>query len=217
MKLSIIENQQFGDIRTQVIKGEPWFSAKDVCEILSISNSRDAVSRLDDDERRGSVVPTPSGTQLSNFVNESGLYNLIFQSRKEEAKAFRKWVTSEVLPAIRKYGKYVIPGSAEESKEQRKLDRKIEREMLNEISRHISSTDEVFIERKMGASKGKVYSVLRGYTEDITVLVECIDRASKNSRAAKILKNNENRKRIIEMLRGGNVDVLTIVGNQEFS
>lgn len=93
-------------IRVQVINQEPWFVAKDVCDALTIGNSRDAITRLDDDEKGVSVVPTPSGEQPMNIVNESGMYNLIFQSRKPEAKAFRKWVTSEVLPAIRKTGRY---------------------------------------------------------------------------------------------------------------
>ena len=95
-------------IRVQVINQEPWFVAKDVCDALTIGNSRDAIARLDDDEKGVSVVPTPSGEQSMNLVNESGLYNLIFQSRKPEAKAFRKWVTSEVLPAIRRTGRYEL-------------------------------------------------------------------------------------------------------------
>ncbi|GHV46649.1 hypothetical protein FACS1894180_9370 [Bacteroidia bacterium] len=95
-------------IRVEVINNEPHFVAKDVCDCLSISNSRDAVDRLDEDEKGVSLVATPSRKQKMQVVNESGLYNLIFQSRKPEAKAFRKWVTSEVLPAIRKTGKYAI-------------------------------------------------------------------------------------------------------------
>ena len=93
-------------VRVQIINNQPHFIAKDVCAILSISNDRDAISRLDDDERGMSVVPTSSGYQSMNTINESGLYSLIFQSRKVEAKAFRKWVTSEVLPALRRTGKY---------------------------------------------------------------------------------------------------------------
>ena len=95
-------------IRVQVINNEPWFVAKDVCEVLGIVNHKDAASRLDDDETRGSVMPTPSGRQECKMVNESGLYSLIFQSRKPEARAFRKWVTSEVLPSIRKRGYYGV-------------------------------------------------------------------------------------------------------------
>jgi hypothetical protein len=80
-------------VRVEMIDGEPWFVAKDV-------------SRLDDDEKTTSVLPTQFGDKEMWFVNESGLYNLIFQSRKPEAKAFRKWVTSILLPVIRKTGKY---------------------------------------------------------------------------------------------------------------
>lgn len=98
-------NQQ---VRTVTIESEPYFVAKDVCLILGISNHNDAVSRLDDDEKRGSALPTPSGTQQMMVVNESGLYHLIFQSRKPEAKAFRKWVTAEVLPALRRTGRYEV-------------------------------------------------------------------------------------------------------------
>lgn len=97
-------------IRVQVINDEPWFVAKDVCAALGIVNHLDAIGRLDDDEKGGSVVTTPSGEQTMKIVSESGLYNLIFQSRKPEAKAFRKWVTSEVLPSIRKTGGYRLSG-----------------------------------------------------------------------------------------------------------
>lgn len=97
-------------VRTVQLDGEPYFVAKDICDVLGISNHNDAVGRLDDDERRGSVMPTPSGTQLTTVVNESGLYHLIFQSRKPEARLFRRWVTSEVLPALRRTGRYALTG-----------------------------------------------------------------------------------------------------------
>ena len=104
-------------IRAQVINGEPWFVAKDVCQALLIKNSRDAVSGLDDDEISDvGLTDTRSkggSTQRRTFtvVNESGLYGLIMQSRKPEAKPFRKWVTKEVLPTLRKTGIYALKGS----------------------------------------------------------------------------------------------------------
>lgn len=98
-------------IRVEAINGEPWFVAKDICEALSIEKHLNAVSRLDDDERGPVVVDTLGGKQTMTAVNESGLYNLIFQSRKPEAKAFRKWVTGEVLPSIRKTGRYELSPS----------------------------------------------------------------------------------------------------------
>jgi prophage antirepressor-like protein len=87
--------------------GEQWFVAKDVCEILELGNTSQAVSYLDDDEKGISTNDTPSGRQEMLIVSESGLYSLIFRSRKDEAKNFRRWVTHEVLPSIRKNGMYV--------------------------------------------------------------------------------------------------------------
>lgn len=106
MNLERFNNQEFGSVRVFLRNGEPWFVAKDVCEILDLGNSRQAVSRLDEDERGVSLVMTPSGKQHMSVINESGLYSLILTSRKPEAKKFKRWVTSEVLPAIRKTGSY---------------------------------------------------------------------------------------------------------------
>lgn len=97
------------EVRTVIRDGEPWFVAKDVCEILEIANARDAVATLDGDEKDGvGITDTIGREQKTTVVSESGLYALIFKSRKPEAKAFRKWVTSEVLPSIRKTGKYSV-------------------------------------------------------------------------------------------------------------
>lgn len=102
-------SQEKAPIRVQLINSEPWFVAKDVCEVLGIANHKDAASRLDEDERRGVGITDPIGRpQTVTAVSESGLYPLVFQSRKAEAKKFRKWVTSEVLPSIRKKGYYGI-------------------------------------------------------------------------------------------------------------
>lgn len=101
-------NQNSTPIRVQVINNEPWFVAKDVCEVLGISKYRDAIAKLDDDEGRPVEVDTLGGIQKMAGINESGLYALVLQSRKPEAKSFRKWVTSEVLPSIRKKGYYGI-------------------------------------------------------------------------------------------------------------
>lgn len=86
---------------------QTWFVAKNICNILDISNARQAVKSLDDDEKLTYIVHTSGQRRTLWFVNESGLYHLIFQSRKEEAKKFRKWVTSEVLPSIRASGSYI--------------------------------------------------------------------------------------------------------------
>ncbi len=96
-------------IRVIMRGDEPWFVTADVCSALTIANSRDAVSKLDDDEKGVANTDTLGGNQELSIINESGLYSLILTSRKPEAKKFKKWVTSEVLPAIRKTGQYVAP------------------------------------------------------------------------------------------------------------
>ncbi len=96
-------------IRVIMRGDEPWFVTADVCSALTIANSRDAVSKLDDDEKGVANTDTPGGNQELSIINESGLYSLILTSRKPEAKKFKKWVTSEVLPAIRKTGRYEAP------------------------------------------------------------------------------------------------------------
>lgn len=94
------------EIRVVTIDETPWFVAADVCAALDIVNNRRALDRLDDDERGVHTMNTPGGNQQLGVVNESGLYSLILTSRKPEAKKFKKWVTAEVLPEIRKTGSY---------------------------------------------------------------------------------------------------------------
>lgn len=95
------------EVRTMLIDDQPWFVAADVCHALMLSGrSRDYMRMLDEDEKGAHIVRTLGGDQTLQAVNESGLYSLIFKSRKAEAKRFKKWVTAEVLPAIRKHGSY---------------------------------------------------------------------------------------------------------------
>lgn len=99
-------------LRTFTIDSIPWFVAQDACTVLGITNGKDVVRRqLDDDEKTKRLIVAPSdGKRRSTWlINESGLYNLIFRSNKPEAKQFRKWVTSEVLPSLRKHGTYTTP------------------------------------------------------------------------------------------------------------
>ena len=105
-ELQVFNNAMFGNVRIFLEDNEPWFVAKDVCECLAISKHRDAISRLDNDERGSLKVDTLGGKQEMATVNEYGLYSLVMSSRKPEAKEFKRWVTHEVLPSIRKYGSY---------------------------------------------------------------------------------------------------------------
>lgn len=105
-QLERVFNYRGSGVRVLFKDGDPWFVAADVCRILELGNSRQAVSRLDEDEKGVISTDTPGGPQEMGCVNEPGLYALILGSRKPEAKAFKRWVTHEVLPIIRKTGSY---------------------------------------------------------------------------------------------------------------
>lgn len=109
--IQIFNNPEFGDIRTVVIDNEPWFVGKDVADALGYRNgSRDINRHVDkDDSLRKGLIDKMGREQETIIINESGLYSLIFGSKLESAKKFKKWVTSEVLPSIRKTGTYTMP------------------------------------------------------------------------------------------------------------
>ena len=115
--IQLFSNDEFGTIRASVIDEEPWFVAKDVCDILGLGRQQDSTRYLDDDEKRGCLVNTPSGEQRMVCVSEPGLYKLIMRSRKPEAHSFQRWVTHEILPAIRairRDGAYVYSNGTED-------------------------------------------------------------------------------------------------------
>lgn len=101
-------------VRALWVEGDPWFVLADVCRVLEIANSRDAASRLDDDEKGVGNTDTLGGPQEMTIISESGLYALVLTSRKPQAKRFRKWITAEVIPSLRKTGRYEMPGVAPE-------------------------------------------------------------------------------------------------------
>lgn len=108
-ELKIFSNPDFGEVRTLSIDGEPWFVGKDVADILGYTNPRDALAKHVDDEDKNTVAicdGTP-GNPNTTVINESGLYSLVLSSKLPTAKKFKRWVTAEVLPAIRKHGGYV--------------------------------------------------------------------------------------------------------------
>jgi prophage antirepressor-like protein len=115
--LQIFNNDRFGQVRIIPVDGELMFVAKDVCDCLEITKHRDAISRLDTDERGSVKLDTPGGKQDIAAINEYGLYNLVLSSRKPEAKEFKRWITHDVIPAIRKTGSYsmVIPQTLPEA------------------------------------------------------------------------------------------------------
>lgn len=108
-ELKIFENKEFGKIRTLEIEGTPYFVGKDVAEILGYSNPRKAMAdHIDSDDKGVTKCDTLGGTQEVTIINESGLYSLILSSKLPKAKQFKHWVTSEVLPSIRKHGVYAV-------------------------------------------------------------------------------------------------------------
>lgn len=111
-KLQIFKNTDFGEIRTITIDNEPWFIAKDACDILEIGNTSQALSRLDEDEKNTIILNEGIGNPNKAIVNEFGLYSLVLSSRKPEAKQFKRWITHEVIPQIRKTGSYMPDLSA---------------------------------------------------------------------------------------------------------
>jgi prophage antirepressor-like protein len=129
-ELAIFTFEDGRGVRVLDRDGNPWWVANDVCDILGLENTTEALRNLDDDER-GSLRVTEGtspfgGNPNVNIINESGLYNLIFRSNKPEAKRFRKWVTSEVLPAIRKQGFYVLQEQAAKIEELNKEVKRLE-------------------------------------------------------------------------------------------
>lgn len=151
----VFESSEFGKVRIIFKKGQPWFVAKDVCDILGLENNRDALSALDKDEKSSVKITDESlltntvgnsdsipkrGNPNMSVVSESGLYALIFRSRKENAKAFRKWVTSEVLPAIRETGKYEQKTEWQKIRDDGKSARRQMTDKIKEMIEHMEFT-----------------------------------------------------------------------------
>lgn len=102
-------------VRSVMVDGNPWWVAKDVCEVLELARQQDSVRYLEDDEKRMCLLNTPSGEQEMTIISEAGLYSLILRSRKPEAKEFKRWITHEVLPMLRKHGAYMTPETLEKA------------------------------------------------------------------------------------------------------
>jgi prophage antirepressor-like protein len=128
-KLAVFTNPDFGEVRTLEINGEPWFVLADVCKALELSNPTIVANRIDEDERAKFDLGRQGNTTI---INESGLYSVILRSDKPQAKPFRKWVTSEVLPSIRKTGAYTVNTNAEQWSRQLDVEEKKADAMLLE-------------------------------------------------------------------------------------
>lgn len=135
-ELTIFENSEFGSVRTITIDNEPWFVASDIAKALGYRMASDLTRRIDEEDKGTHSMSTPSGVQNMTVVNESGLYEAILGSKVPNAKKFKKWVTSEVLPSIRKHGMYatdelinnpdLLIAVATQLKEEREKNRRLE-------------------------------------------------------------------------------------------
>lgn len=154
-KTEVFDNPRFGEIRTAIDEqGEPWFCLADVCKALALDTSA-VMRRLDDGVITSNpIVDTLGRTQQANFVNEDGLYDTILDSRKPEAKVFRKWITGEVLPSIRKTGRYSVSQlsrkelalmviQAEEEKERLMLENKAQADKIAEDAPKVEFHDNI--------------------------------------------------------------------------
>ena len=201
METSILQWKEGASVRMQMIKDEPWFMAKDVCEILGLNNVSQALTQLDADEKHGIITNDVTGrNQEIRFVNESGMYALIFQSRKPQARAFRKWVTGEVLPSLRKYGYYVAPG-AQLTDEQRE---ELERVMMGRMQRYLSRRDYIQVARSTGYPVWFVQRVVAGQAGGHagSVMLALQERALKNCREYVNPLSEARMTSVIEQLNG---------------
>jgi len=144
---SIFHFNASAEVRVILRDGQPWFVAKDVCDILGLINTSRAVGTLDDDERSNFKLGRQGKT---NIINESGLYALIFKSRKAQAKTFRKWVTNEVLPSIRQTGRYTAPVKTRYATARQRLP----------IKRQVDYIANIYF-RKSDSAKHAIYTILR--------------------------------------------------------
>ena len=170
-------------VRTKVIDGEPWFVGKDVCDLLGLVNSRKSLQSLDEDEKGVTNGYTLGGNQQVTCINESGLYHLIFISRKPEAKAIRRWVTGTVLPSIRRTGSYSVSGERPESTKRLPLPkfRPYFGQWKENVKPYISRAELCLTAEKQRVTLGHVQKVYAGTSMSYPV-AKCIQSLAKKNR-----------------------------------
>lgn len=199
--IKIFENEKFGSVRVVERDGEPWFVANDVLRVLEVSNSKDALRGLDDDEKSGVDIIDPHGReQTTNCVSEAGLYSIILRSRKPEAKTFKRWITHDVIPSIRKHGIYAT---------EEVLDK-----MIDSPEFGIKLLTSLKEEREKRKALESVVEVQGNQLEEQKPLVEFANRVSNTDRLisvgemAKLLKDkgfNVGRNKFFDYLRNNNI------------
>ena len=184
--IQVFNNTEFGEIRTMEINGEPWFVGKDIATALGYSNPRDALSKhVDSDDKGVANCDTPSGTQKMTIINESGMYSLILGSKLDGAKRFKRWVTSEILPTIRKTGAFATDSAAAELKarELRVKEMNAQARLINAETRRL-----LILQKEKGLSKVAVDALAVRAMEDVTGkdLGDYLPRTEKTYSASEI-------------------------------
>ncbi len=148
--LQIFNSPEFGNVRTIAIDGNPWFVTADVCKALELDKTWNALQRLDDDEKGTTSISTLGGVQNMSIVNEPGLYTLVIGSKKSSAKAFRRWITHDVIPKIRKHGMYASDELLDNPELAIKVFQKLKEERdrnreLTEANRNLLTTNQALV------------------------------------------------------------------------
>lgn len=176
---NLLQHPDFGQIRIQKVKEDFVYCAKDICDVLNLTNAAETLRNLDDDEKLISVIVSSGQRRELLFITESGLYALILRSRKPEAKRFRKWVTAEVLPNLRKYGVYSTDERIMENAKKR-AEVRAKKELFKEIDRNLSVTDKRIIAKQCYATEYEVNRVLSGDKEDVYMATLLFNKAIGN-------------------------------------
>jgi len=178
--MQIFENSEFGQITTIEKDGEPWFVAKDLANILEYSQTQAMTKLLDSNEKRNQTFwMTPTNVTQKTIINESGLYTAIFGSNMLKAKTFKKWVTSEVLPSIRKTGSYTAP-TISESENYSTAKARLDLELFAQTQLKASDASKLMITHEIFKDYGVPTKYLPVYTRDIKATFSAKDLLSKN-------------------------------------
>jgi len=184
--MNLIQHPQFGEVRTEKHNGEIIFCATDICDAMQMKQTTASALRSVDEEDKLIVKTSSSGQNRDlMFLTESGLYTLMMRSNKPEARQFRRWVTSEVLPALRKYGTYSINANVMD-RAKLKADKLATKRLLADLRKALSTTDRRMVAKQCHTTEYAVNRVLDGSVIDATMLGILFERANSSIRLYKL-------------------------------
>lgn len=191
------------EVRTIRDGEQIFFVAKDVCDVLELTDVNKSVEILDDDEKLIRKIFASGQNRDMIVITESGLYTLIMRSNKPNAKRFRKWVTAEVLPSIRLTGGYINPAFdvRKSERERVKADRKATKALCEEMSKHLKTGDLRMVGRQCLVDEYDVSRVLRGDSEDVSVMTAAYARATGNKINKKMFYKREGAEHLLQVLQ----------------